>query len=646
MRDHRVWLQKASILLVGLLVGSLSIMGCLSDCGSSGSSTSNSSEDVQKVTATPEQVNARILGGPTPVSGYNPDDFLMVKLYAGWPDHDADGTMTWTPPAGATDFDFPDSMQPEPGGPPFVFKNVNWVTANQGLEVMYRVPPAASVGAENKFYDMLTVNQTANGNKIIQNSILYHKLASGLRASPVGGSIHITLPAADPVLKWRVQNGVTIESALTPAACQSLVAGLQSGNTFTALRLPLADAIADETAYALPVVFSGDAAPLMLLISGPVFAELPLEVRTDATVWANDNLPFAPGELWAALGVRQDADLSNVCLFASGTSPITLVTDLQLDLSSRPAACEGCQVASYFCYESAPAMVQAVEIDGYNCLGSGETTLTPMGDWLFEDYTFAQTRKPGDAAALHYWVFNNDTAAHTFTINSTSSTLNGAGWAIHPGLNADPWTPDTSQTISGPFNVLAGGEFHIHILGTVPAGTASGDYDYRMTINGSGVTPPQRSGSSLIFISPDGSLPPMPEPEPEVALAGSANLDFIAAGETLAYTFTVRNNGDEPLTSLLVTDALPANTTYVSCAGADVCTESGGTVTWNLAGLGVNQQRSVTLTVQVNPGLADGTIINNSGASVTTAQQVSDESGPVLVTVGTVFKVFIPVLRK
>lgn len=646
MNDHKVWVQKASILLVGLLVGSLSIMGCLSDCGSSGSSTSNSSEDVQDVTATPEQVNARILGGPTPVSGYDPDDFLLVKLLAGWPDHDADGTITWTPPAGATDFDFPDSMQPEPGGPPFVFKNVDWYTANDGLEVTYHVPPAASVGAENKFFDMLTVSQTVDGKENVQNSVLYHNLAGGLRADPVGSRIHITLPAADPVLKWRVQNGVIFESALTSAACQSLVAGLQSGNTFTVLRLPLADEIADETAYALPVVFSGNASPRMLLISGPVFEELPLEVRLDATAWANRNLPSAAGELWTALGVAQDADLADACLFASGTSPITLVTDLQLDLSSRPAACEGCQVTSYFCYESAAAGPQSMDVAGYNCLGPGETTLTPRDDWAFEDYSFAQTRKPGDAATLHYWVFNDDTTARTFTINSTTSTLNGAGWSIHPGLAADPWTPDTSQIISGPFNVPAGGEFHLHILGTVPVGTASGSYDYRMTISGSGVIPPQRSGSSLIFISPDGSLPPMPEPAPEVALAGRANLDFIAAGETLAYTFTVRNNGDEPLTSLQVTDALPANTGYVACAGADSCAESGGTVTWSLASLGVNQQRSVTLTVQVNPGLANGTVINNSGASVTTAQQVSADSAPILVTVGEVFNVFIPVLRK
>lgn len=643
MKDHRIWVQKASILLVGLLVSSLSIMGCFfSNCDWSSSS---SSEDVQDVTATPDPLTADIETLSTPQGGYVAGSRVELLLTADWPDGSATGTFTWSPMDGVSDYQFPPSWQPEPGGPPFVFKNVDRDTAQNGLAVSYKVPKLGQYDNYG-FVDMVSVEQTVNGQPINRSYISLHTINRGLQAAPARSNFHITLSAADPVLKWRVQNGVTIESALTSAACQSLVAGLQSGNTFTVLRLPLADVIADETAYALPVVFSGNASPRMLLISGPVFEELPLEVRLDATAWANGNLPSAAGELWAALGVAQDADLSDACLFASGTSPITLVTDLQLDLSSRPAACEGCQVTSYFCYESAAAGPQSMDVAGYNCLGPGETTLTPMDDWVFEDYSFAQTRKPGDAAALHYWVFNDDTAAHTFNISGTSSTLTGAGWSIHPGLAADPWTPDTSQTISGPFNVPAGGEFHLHILGTVPAGTASGSYDYRMTISGSGVIPPQRSGSSLIFVSPDGSLPPMPEPEPEVALAGRANLDFIAAGETLAYTFTVRNNGDEPLTSLQVTDALPANTGYVACAGADSCAESGGTVTWSLASLGVNQQRSVTLTVQVNPGLANGTVINNSGASVTTAQQVSADSAPILVTVGEVFNVFIPVLRK
>lgn len=645
MNDHRVWVQKASILLVGLLVGSLSIMGCLSDCSWSGSSESESSETVAEITATPDPLIAGIETLPTPQGGYVAGSRVELLLTADWPEGTANGTFTWTPMEGVSGYQFPPAWQPEPGGPPFVFKNVDRATAFNGLAVSYQVPQL-NWWDNHMFVDLVQVEQTVNGQEIKRASISLHRVNKASQTAPAGSTFHITLPAADPVVKWQVQNAVTNESALTSAACQSLLAGLQSGNTFTTLRLPLADEIADETGYTLPVVFSGDSAPQMLLISGPVFAELPLEVRMDATAWANINLPPAPGELWVALGVAQDADLTNACLFASGTSPITLVTDLQLDLSSRPAACEGCQVTSYFCYESAPAGAQTAEIDGYNCLGPGESTLAPLDDWAFEDYSLMHTRQPGESAALHYWVFNNDTAAHTFNISSTSSTLTGANWSIHPALPGDPWTPDTSQTISGPFSVPAGGEFHIHILGTVPAGTASGSYDYRMTISGSDVTPPQRNGSSLIFVSPDGSLPPMPEPEPEVALAGRASMDFIAAGEVLTYTFTVRNTGDEPLTTLLVSNTLPANTSYVSCAGADGCAHSGGTITWSLASLGVNLQRSVTLSVQVNPGLADGTLINNSGASVTTAQQVSDESGPVLVTVGTVFKVFIPVLRK
>ncbi len=121
-----------------------------------------------------------------------------------------------------------------------------------------------------------------------------------------------------------------------------------------------------------------------------------------------------------------------------------------------------------------------------------------------------------------------------------------------------------------------------------------------------------------------------------VALLVDANGNgAIEAGDVVRYTITVNNYGGAPATGVTLSDATPANTTYVADTvtlnGAGVGRPDGG-VSPLLAGIGLNSpgsgvagtiaaggQAVVTFNVQVNGGVAGGTTISNQG-SVTSNQ--------------------------
>jgi len=86
----------------------------------------------------------------------------------------------------------------------------------------------------------------------------------------------------------------------------------------------------------------------------------------------------------------------------------------------------------------------------------------------------------------------------------------------------------------------------------------------------------------------------------------------VNAGAWLTYTLLYTVTGNEPASGAVISDTVPANTIYQSCAPAG-CTESGGVVRWNLGTLNPASGR-VTLTVQTTVPLANGTVLTNVSA--------------------------------
>jgi large repetitive protein len=151
-----------------------------------------------------------------------------------------------------------------------------------------------------------------------------------------------------------------------------------------------------------------------------------------------------------------------------------------------------------------------------------------------------------------------------------------------------------------------------------------------------------------------------------VALVVDTNADGVLDPlETIRYTIRIDNLSDLAATGVVLTDPVPANTTYVADTvtlnGAPVAQPDGG-VSPLILGVPVNSPSSaagtlaprssatIVFDVRVNAGVAAGTVISNQGTVVGTAlpDQLTDADGnsangyqPTTIVVGSAQQVFI-----
>ncbi len=106
---------------------------------------------------------------------------------------------------------------------------------------------------------------------------------------------------------------------------------------------------------------------------------------------------------------------------------------------------------------------------------------------------------------------------------------------------------------------------------------------------------------------------------------------LVAAGDQLLYTLAYQNVGTDQATDVVLTDTLPANTTFVSATGGG--THTGGVVTWDVGTLPAGAGATVSVIVAVDPVLPNGTSLVNSASirSLKTAP-VGDVAGTTVVS--------------
>jgi uncharacterized repeat protein (TIGR01451 family) len=103
-----------------------------------------------------------------------------------------------------------------------------------------------------------------------------------------------------------------------------------------------------------------------------------------------------------------------------------------------------------------------------------------------------------------------------------------------------------------------------------------------------------------------------------VALSSSQNLVLI--GTNITYQIAVVSNGPNAATSAVLTNDLPAQTTFVSCnsTGGGVCGGTPNHRTVTFASLAPGSSATITLVANVNNSAVDGSILTNT-ASVTSS---------------------------
>jgi len=119
--------------------------------------------------------------------------------------------------------------------------------------------------------------------------------------------------------------------------------------------------------------------------------------------------------------------------------------------------------------------------------------------------------------------------------------------------------------------------------------------------------------------------------KPVLSVTKTADAATVDIGGTITYTLTYNNTGGANATTTVITDKVPANTTFVSATGGG--TESGGTVIWNIGNLAkTTGTGTVSFTVRTTTtNLAEGTAITNDTYSIASAEITTPVAGAVKV---------------
>ena len=84
---------------------------------------------------------------------------------------------------------------------------------------------------------------------------------------------------------------------------------------------------------------------------------------------------------------------------------------------------------------------------------------------------------------------------------------------------------------------------------------------------------------------------------PDISIGKTDGVTSVLPGQTLVYTITVNNVGGRDATGIVLTDTLPANTTFVGASGT--YTNTGGTLTWASFDLAATMSTTRLVTVTV-----------------------------------------------
>src|SRR3989449_63578 len=120
---------------------------------------------------------------------------------------------------------------------------------------------------------------------------------------------------------------------------------------------------------------------------------------------------------------------------------------------------------------------------------------------------------------------------------------------------------------------------------------------------------------------------------PTLTISKTDAPDPVVAGNNITYTLSFSNTGTANASGVVVSDTIPANTTFVSATGGG--TLAAGVVTWNIGALNAGSSSSVQLVVQVTSPLANGTLITNSTYGIDSSETAPIAGAAITTTVST-----------
>ena len=274
--------------------------------------------------------------------------------------------------------------------------------------------------------------------------------------------------------------------------------------------------------------------------------------------------------------------------------------------------------ASYTDANNTPRSVTSNEV---------KTTVLQVASFtLTSDQT--ATANPNGQVSLSHTLTNTGNGNDTFTVNLTNvNTGDDYNFSdIHVYLDADKnGVPDNNIDIKGTtINVAAGQSVGLIVVGTTSStatATQTGQLIvsatnvYSATINSNTATTASNTDTVTIVT---GAV---------IQVTKSVNVTTVNIGDEIEYTLTYKNTGNTAATGVILSDALPTNTTYVANSGVwngAARTDASGdevgaaynvttnTVNFSLATVAPNTTGTLKFKVTVNAGVNAGSIPNTA----------------------------------
>ncbi len=491
----------AILLLAAMaMFGVMSILGC-GCCGCGGSTqTSTSTVESSSFRAAmtsghggelirPGQVDTRVLGATGGQGG--------------------PVTYVWTPPEGASGFAF--DIPPEPGGPPFVWRDQ---PADQAITVSFSYALAAPPAGGYVAVDTLSV--TADGRESVASTVARVASEGDAQAARSAALAQLRPPAEPAALvqMWHIEQWLDPEFAMTTDLCDQLGGEAGRETAFVALRLPVAQESLTRS-VTLPVALGAPADNKIEIFRYQPYgavASIPVEYKPERFAFAANALPAKPGEEWVVLGAADPGGATCPKGLDLPAGTWSFLAHLWLDLSDQPNNCLGCQIPAYVCYEGQelPPFVDGLASklalravgqrsyrgEGITCAGPLLLQLNNPNTWELGSVS-TQHVTPTQTISLHHYLHASSWMQATLQVTSTLDV----DWGLYEGSYD---APNLDRPIAGP--VSFGTKDVWAVSGPVPEGADPGAYTITVRATKSGSTD-ERVATDLVWVG-DWVAPP------------------------------------------------------------------------------------------------------------------------------------------
>ena len=172
---------------------------------------------------------------------------------------------------------------------------------------------------------------------------------------------------------------------------------------------------------------------------------------------------------------------------------------------------------------------------------------------------------------------------------------------------------NSGGTVTWTLGSLAGGASGTATLGV----TVNVGYANTSLVNSAMLTASDPAGNPVTTTASSTIAVNQPAPTaPAFTLTKSANVTQDAPGGSVTWTLAYSNYGTAGATGVTITDTLPAGFTYVSCAGGTSCSNTSGTITWNVGAVAAGASGTVTVTATAaNPFTSPNPAVNNASVN-------------------------------